>query len=365
MLLRSICVWFACFSTGCRTATEPEDTGEVPKDSGLPLETGLPVQWDCDQRFWTSGEPLILNTETETSQFCEQYNAVEGDLRVELGTDEDPIMTLGGLSCLCEVTGSIEIFYLGVASGTAGPPPPHISADLELDNLRRVGGDFYVHHVPGITTVEGVYQLEEVGGDLVLESNQAVGTVVFDSLTTVGGRFSMIGMGQLQALSSPRLVQAGALEIGTGDTWHSRFVYLGVRALEEVGGDFSVIGVPKLGELEAESLRGVGGALRLGSTCDAELSLPLLASAGSLHLVGQCGLASLNGLSSLTHLSGSEEPYLLDLSFNDGLDSQELSDFQAGFSLEEDQVLIQGVDVGGCDVWLQNRWGRTETDTCE
>jgi len=329
------------------------------------VETALPVQWDCDQRFWASGEPLVLNTETETAEFCDQYNAVEGDLRVELGTDEDPIMTLDGISCLCEVTGSIEIFYLGVASGTAGPPPPHISADLELDNLRAVGGDFYVHHVPGISSVEGVYQLETVGGDLILESNQSVGTVVFDSLISVGGRFAMLDMVQLQAVSVPRLIQSGSLEIGASNTWHSRFVYLGVRGLNVVEGDFSVVGVPKLGELEAEALGSIGGALRLDSTCAADLNLPVLEEAGSLHLLGQCGLAGFEGLSSLARLTGSQEEYRLELSYNDGLDLQEVSEFREGFSLEDDQVEVQGLDVGGCDAWLQARWGRTENDTCE
>lgn len=299
------------------------------------------------------------------SQFCEQYNAIEGDLRVELGADEDPIMTLDGISCLCEVTGSVEIFYLGVAEGQAGPPPPHVSADLELDNLHEVGGDFYVHHVPGITSVEGVYQLEQVGGDLVLESNQAVGTVVFDSLVAVGGRLAMVDQGQLQALSAPKLQQAGSVEIGTGETWHSRFVYLGLGGLVSVAGDFSVTGVPDLGELKAEALGAVGGTVRLDSTCDATLNLPLLETAGSLHLLGQCGLDNLDGLSALASLSGSDEPYWLDLSFNDGLDDQEIYAFRDALVLEDDQVQVQGVDVGGCDVWLQSRWGRTQKDTCE
>ncbi len=346
-------VLIACTGTSKETGP-PDDTGAM----------GLPPQWDCDQRFWVQGEPVLLGTEAETAAFCDTYNAVEGDLRVELGRDEDPIQALDGLSCLCEITGSLEILYLDAGDeGGAGMPPPHSSADLELWNLRRVGGDFHVHDVPGITSVEGVYQLESVGGDLVLEANAVLGVVAFDSLQTVGGRLALVGLDQAQAFIAPELLQAGSIEIGDGTTWHSRFVYLALEGLVQVDGALVVSGVPRLSKLKAEVLEAVGSEVRLDGSCFTTLDLPSLVTAGSLSLLGNCGLEDLSGVSALESLTGAADQTVLNLAWNDGLDAQELDQFQAGLSLAGG-VTVQPGGEGGCNEWFSTNWGRTQAEIC-
>jgi len=350
--------------TGSKDDTAPDT--DTDTETGVPDDTGiieLSPQWDCEQRFWAEGGSVVLGTETETSAFCDSYNAVQGDLVVELGRQDDPIQTLDGISCICEVTGSIEIFYLGVEQAGEGPPPPHASADLELDNLRTVGGDLLVHHVPGITSVEGIYQLESVGGDLILETNGALGVVAFDSLQTVGGRLALLDLDQLQALIAPLLSQAGSIEIGDGSTWHSQFVYLSLESLAQVEGALVVSGVPRLNSLKASALGSVGEEVRLGSTCEATLDLPSLASAGSFSLLGNCGLEDLAGVAALETLTGAAEQTVLNLAWNDGLDAQELEQFQSGLSLAGSATVQPGGE-GGCNEWFSTNWGQTQTDIC-
>jgi hypothetical protein len=315
---------------------------------------------------------LVLDSETAVTNFCTAYNKVDGALRVELGAESDSIMTLDGIACLCEVTGDFEIFYLGYedssaggGGGQAGPPPPHASLDLELDNLRKVGGDFRVHHVPGITSIEGVYQLEEVVGDLLLDTNPLVASVVMDSLVRVGGEIAFDHLENLQAFSAPHLETVGGFRLGDWESgsWHGQFQFLGLGALTGVGENFLISAVPVLETLEAESLASVAGAFHLEAGCQVSLDFPQLASVGSLQILGVCGLEDFSGLPALSEITGEHEGYSLHVSHNNELSAQELEAFSASLNLHGDSLLQPG-ETAGCGEFLLGNYGRDPADIC-
>ena len=364
---------------GCSGGGESgSDTGDAVDSQG---ETGdaLGPQWDCDQDFWAEGladedgvNTLVLDSESAVTHFCTAYNKVDGALRVELGAENDSIMTLDGIACLCEVTGDFEIFYLGYedssaggGGGRAGPPPPHASLDLELDNLRKVGGDFRVHHVPGITSIEGVYQLEEVEGDLLLDTNPLVASVVMESLVRVGGEIALDHLENLQAFSAPRLETVGGFRLGDWESgsWHGQFQFLGLGALTTVGENFLISAVPVLETLKAESLASVAGAFHLEAGCQLSLDFPQLSSVGSLQILGVCGLEDFSGLSALSEITGEHEGYSLHVSHNNELSAQELEAFSASLNLQGESLLQSG-ETAGCGEFLLGNYGRDPADIC-
>ncbi|RME22595.1 MAG: hypothetical protein D6798_15415, partial [Deltaproteobacteria bacterium] len=93
---------------GARTDGGAHDAGAGDGGAvdGGGADSGAP---GCDTRAWWSAPEVRLEHQAEVDAFCTRYNAVDGDLVVDVGADEDPITQLDGIGCLCEVSGSLTI----------------------------------------------------------------------------------------------------------------------------------------------------------------------------------------------------------------------------------------------------------------
>lgn len=293
------------------------------------------AQADCDTLSWYEGD-LALDSQTALDPFCDSYNAVAGSLYVDVGTTEDPITELDGIGCLCQVAGDLVITG---DSGQEPPPelpaPPHVTGDIELGILQRVGGDLVLSHHPGLTYVEGMRGLAEVGGDIRLEHNPELQVVSFYALQQLGGTVSVRDMDKFLILRLPEATSIGGVELGaTGDAQTLYFlVELKLDSVTTITGDLRLFGPRNLASLSAPLLQSLGGTLQLEGSCITDLALPELSSVGALRLVGNCGLLDLDGLAALTSITGQDsDGTSLELSGSDHLDEGELTAFLSQLS---------------------------------
>ena len=137
--------------------------------------------------------------------------------------EDETIKELDGLSCMCEITGSLTISHTSAGEGVA---PPHASTDLELEAIERIGGDLAILEVPGLTTLRGMRGLAEVGGDIRVKDNRSLLGIRFGVLERLGGVMSITGNTELSYLLLPALETAGGITLGDGVTWHDDFAVL-------------------------------------------------------------------------------------------------------------------------------------------
>jgi len=313
-----------------------DDTAPPDEDDDGGDDTGGSLVGDCDAPTVHPDEDVFIDSQTEVDAFCGVASAVTGDLVVDVGTVEDPITELDGIGCLCEVGG--DFFLTGDSSA---PPPPHVTGDIELEELRRVGGDFVLSHHPNLDYVQSLVSLTEVGGDLRIEHNPNLQVAKFFALERVGGTVVVTGTDRLLILGLSAATSLGGVELGSAgdaDTLYF-FVELGLEALVEVTGDLRVVGPRNLGLVKAEVLERIDGALHLEAACVTTLRLPALESVGQLHLVGNCALTDLEGLGALTTVTGiDDEDQSVMLSAN-AIPADTAADFVAGLSLAGEAVI--------------------------
>ena len=377
--------------SGTKDSGETGDTGEGPDTA----DTALGPQWDCTNRFWHKSD-LDISTETTISQFCDTYNAVEGDLTLIFGNADDPILMLDGISCLCEVTGDLELYFLDqtgndttadtgnseegaksadddlLASTTQGRvfglPLPHASADLELQNLQTVGGTFSVHDVPGVTSIVGVTSLESVGNDLHLETLVGLQIVQFEALHTVGGDIQLLDSPAMQEFLFPALKSTTSLTVGgvASETWHNDLTAVSAPLLESVEGDFAIGGVPALESVSAAALTTVGGAFHVDTTCAYTPDFPALTSVGAFRFLANCATEDFSGLASLQNVTDVVYESSIFVSNNDGITTSEIDSFVMDLSFDENAKLkVHGSESGGCDDWMESKFSRSKVDVCE
>lgn len=304
---------------------------------------------DCEELVAVAG-PVVISTQAGLSGFCESWNAVDGDLYLDVGATEDPITELDGIKCLCAVEGDLTITGDssqtlppdGAAPPTAPPPgpevvPPHVVGDIELTLLERVGGDLILTHHPQLDFVQSLVALREVGGDIVLRDIPNLQVIKFFGLETLGGRLVVEDMGKLLVVGLEAATTVGGIQLGeAGDAETLYFlVELGLGSLEEVTGDLRLVGARNLPLLRAPELTRVGGALHLEASCVTFPSLGALTEVGSLHLEGNCGLSSLSGLAALERVTGADaDGHAVRIAAQDGLDAEETQAWLDGLELE-------------------------------
>jgi len=307
-----------------------DDTAPPDEDDDGGDDTGAPVVGDCDAPTLHPDEDVFINSQTEIDAFCGIASAVAGDLVVDVGTVEDPITELDGMACLCEVGG--DFFLTGDSSA---PPPPHVTGDIELEALRRVGGDFVLSHHPNLDYVQSLVSLTEVGGDLRIEENPNLQVAKFFALERVGGTVVVAGTDRLLILGLSAASSLGGIELGAAgdaDTLYF-FVELGLEALIEVTGDVRVVGPRNLGLVKAEALERIDGTLHLEASCVTTPRLPALESVGQLHLEGNCALTDLSGFGALTTVTGTDDEGRSVVLSANAIPSDTAAAFVAGLSL--------------------------------
>lgn len=298
---------------------------------------------DCSALRWRDEARVLLDAQSEVDGFCAQWNAVTGDLIVDVGADAgkegEPITQLDGIKCLCEVGGSLWITG-DAARGlpptrpplppVPTPPPPHVTGDIELSILERVGGDLVLTWHPALSYVESMRALVEVGGDLVIAGNPELQVASFYALERVGGRVRVQDMDKQLILRLPAARSLGGLELGSSGDARTLYYLVEVKLdqLQELRGDLRVVGPRNLPLLGAPLLERIDGALQLEAACITDLAFPSLQEVGSLSLVGNCGLLDLDGLSALRRISGQDpDGRSLRLQANEQLDAEELQAF--------------------------------------
>ncbi len=299
---------------------------------------------DCSELSYTDSGPVLISTQSELEGFCDSWNAVDGDLYLDVGSAEDPITELDDIKCLCAVEGDLTI--TGDSSQTAPPegaPPPHVVGDIELSLLERVGGDLVLSHHPQLDFVQGLVALEEVGGDVILRDIPNLQVIKFFGLQTVGGDIVVEEMDKLLIMGFEAATSIGGLRLGEAGDAQSMFflVELGMGSLETVTGDLRVVGPRNLPLLQAPSLVTIGGALHLEASCFTQPSFAALESVGSLHLEGNCGLSSLAGLGSLSTVTGADDDgHAVVIAAQADLDPEETEAWVAGLDLQSGEVLL-------------------------
>ncbi len=311
----------------------------------------------CDSRAWRKDAEVRLAHQADVDGFCDSYNAVDGDLVVDVGSTDDPITQLDGIGCLCEVTGSLTITGDGdkappldktgapphgaqpgerggqtvdSASRAVPLPPPHVTGDIELTALERVGGDLAITWHPSLTYVEAMRALREVGGDIILAGNPELQVTSFYGLERLGGRLILRQQDKQLILRIPQATTIGGLDLGeAGDAaTMSYLVEVKLDALQEVTGDVRLIGPRNLALLSAPQLTRIEGGLHIEAACRTALSLPVLQSAGSVVLDGMCALQDLTGMPALRQLTGQDaDGTSLRLHADEGLDADEIAAF--------------------------------------
>ena len=124
-----LCSW-SCTGPGQDTAA-PIETETAEPDT----DTGPEPYSDCETLHWRTEADILLTHQEQVDAFCFEWNAIDGNLTIDLDGDPDsPIWELDGISCLCEVTGDVEIFWIPDYNPDGGA-----SASSSFQHRFRVG----------------------------------------------------------------------------------------------------------------------------------------------------------------------------------------------------------------------------------
>jgi hypothetical protein len=352
----------ACTGDAEDTSAGQDSGGEPPVGDTAPETTS-----DCSELSWRTEADLLLTHQDQVDEFCPQWNAVDGNLTIDLDGDPDaPIWELDGISCLCEVTGDLEIFWIAdFDPDAASPPPPHSSTDLELGLLERVGGSLSIHDIWGLAQLSFMDALVEVGGDLEVYGLDNLLGVDLIGLRAIGGTLSLSDVALLQAVEMGGLEQLGGLRFTSeNESDLAALRKVSFPLLERIERDFELDGPRGLYLVEADALQSIDGSFALRGACSLELDLPLLSQAGSLELVGNCGLESLTGLP-IAEISGqAADGVSVRIEGNDGLSQEVLDAFLTSMVVTgAGTVQATAAEDGACSAWQASRW-EVESEWC-
>lgn len=191
-----------------------------------------------------AGTPGVFEGTWRTSELgsagLADFTAITGDLVVEGATDESLVLfnlaSIGGDLVVCE-SEALTLINLGSLVEVGGDV---VLCGLEaqlaitMPALLAVGGELALEGLPGLTLVN-LGALAVVDGSVVAQDVGAT-TFALPALTAVGGDVVLGGVGDTSQVTTVRL-----------------------EALDQVGRDLEVIGLPALTTLRLDGLRRVGG----------------------------------------------------------------------------------------------------------
>jgi hypothetical protein len=365
--------------TGCSGNEGVDDSGPDRGDTA-----DDPYVHCSDGMAWYEGD-LYLSEQSDLDQVCLEFNGIQGDLEVYLGSAADPVNELDGISCLCQVTGDVDIYWMvtdaadtggeatdtgagggdddtGKPAGSSSPPPvepssvppPHRSGEIELIELVEVGGDLRIHDIPGVTGVTRMELLETVGGDLVLDGLPQLVEINLSGLTSVAGVLRWKGLEILETVELPGLTALGGIELGERgeDTLLGELETFSIPQVSSVPGDLALLGTPLLASLDLSALELVGGGLRIEGMCALDPSLGALASVGSLWVAAQCSGSPLDALGSLTTVSSETAEIAVGISHLDELTEAQAEAFVEALAIPDGATTTIDLDEGCEEAWV-------------
>jgi hypothetical protein len=331
------------------------------------VDTGPEPFSDCNELHWRTEADLVLTSQGQVDEFCFEWNAIEGNLTVDLDGDPDaPIWELDGISCLCEVTGDVEIHWIPDFDPTeSAPPPPHSSTDLELPLLERVGGSLLVRDIWGLAQLSFMSALTEVGGDFTLFGLDNLSGISLAGLSSVGGELSITDVEMLQSIELESLVTLGGLALYADEPVDLQGLRkVSTPLIEQIGGDVRLSGPKGLYQWEAPLLAEITGSLSVQGSCSYEPELASLRRVESLDLVGNCGLESLEGLPITEVVGQAEDGSSIRIEHNDGLSEEVLDAFLSGVTVSGDGTSqVTAAAEGDCSAWQNMSW-TSDTEWC-
>lgn len=230
----------------CPEGFEEDDLGnclELPPESTLEVLVGS----------------LRIDSEEAMDEFCASYNAITGDLTV----DVPHLVDTSGLSCLRRVGASLHLVDMEALES------------VELPLLDQVGADLYVQGNPVLTSLQ-LPALRRVERALVIQYLPSLDEVVLPELTRVGHFLSVYRTGALR-VHLPLLTTIGDPHwlTPTGEyiaDYASSVFYIRVNTeleelsaplLETVSGVVKISSNTMLQQVDLPLLRRIGGGLYL------------------------------------------------------------------------------------------------------
>jgi len=338
---------------GTTPETDSEGLGgdDGGDDSGG--DDGTSGELSCDAPVVAAGD-VALDADSLVS-FCDEHNAVEGDLVLSGGGFSD----ITALSCLCSVGGTLVVegtelktldglADLSIAGGlsivdnadlndltglsgvTSVPGAVTISGSPELvhltgldhlestgpftleglgianlrglGSLHTVGGDFTVRALTGLADMSGAGRLDFVDGSFIVENTGSHDFTGLDNIRRVRQAFilrdseaSLVGLDSLSSIGGTLLIEQ-ATRLTSLD---------GLSGLAEIGGHLRIEDAPTLNSLSGPSnLRNITGSLWLAQTNVTSLSgISGIIAVGGVHLDTNPYLTSTAGLPPVIQLS--------------------------------------------------------------
>jgi hypothetical protein len=206
-------------------------------------------------------EGIVFNTQAQVDNFSANYpgcTRIEGDVLISGYT----ICNLNGLNVLLSVGGDLKIESNEALSNTTG-----------LNALTRIDGSFYLYGNLALTCLSGLEHLASIGGDFSLVNNPSMNCMNgLQGLKTIGGMLWIDDNDALANLSGLDNLEAvgGTVRIYSNDCLVSM---QGLNSLQGVGGSMVIGGLGHLGGLgnsaltdisALASLNIIGGNLEIG-----------------------------------------------------------------------------------------------------
>jgi len=170
---------------------------------------------------------LVFSSQTAIDNFIIQYphcTSISGNVSVQ-GTD---ITNLDGLSNLESVGGNLLIVRNSSLTNIDG-----------LSNLESIGGELHINLNSSLTNLDGLSSLESIGGDLYIQNNS--------SLPNIDGLSSLENVGAISIWSNSSLTNID-----------------GLSSLESIGGVLFIVQNSSLTNVDGlSSLKSIGGRLSI------------------------------------------------------------------------------------------------------
>jgi hypothetical protein len=239
-----------------------------------------------------------FNSQSKVDDFPQDYpgcTMIIGDVEIK-GT----VINTDSLYPLTEIQGTLDI-----------TTTPNLTSLEGLSNLEKIGGDLYIHNNstdPPLPNLNGLNNLTEIEGSLRIQAAKSLNNLLgLDQLTTIGGAFSLItndNMVDLEGLNSLTTIGDSLLIKDQNITENIDHL----STLSSVGANLQISGNTKLQSVAGlDQIDWVGGDIYISGPNDivqftAFNQIDTLQGDFSLWL--NTDMTSLNALSATQHIKG-------------------------------------------------------------